>query len=121
MSDQIYLHGMIFEGRHGVTEEERREPQPIEIDVDLELDLRPAGSSDELGQTVDYGQVFEVCRELVEVRSFHLLEGIAEALAGEILAGFERVGSVRVRAKKPGVPLDGIVEHAGVEIERKRG
>ncbi len=118
--DHIYLHGMVFEGRHGVTDEERAEPQPIEVDVDLGLDLRPAGTSDDLGQTVDYGDVFAVCRDIVEQRSYHLLEGIAEAVAAEILARFPRVEHVSVRAKKPGVPLEGVVEHAGVEVERAR-
>jgi 7,8-dihydroneopterin aldolase/epimerase/oxygenase len=121
MADHIYLHGMVLEGRHGVTDEERAEPQPIEVDVELELDLRPAGTSDDLARTVDYGDVFDVCREVVEQRSFHLLEGLAEALAADILARFAQVEHVSVRAKKPGVPLDGIVEHAGVAIERERG
>jgi 7,8-dihydroneopterin aldolase/epimerase/oxygenase len=120
MADHVYLHGMVLEGRHGVTDEERAEPQPIEVDVELGLDLRPAGTSDELARTVDYGAVFDVCREVVEQRSFHLLEGLAEALAADILARFARVEHVSVRAKKPGVPLDGIVEHAGVAIERER-
>jgi 7,8-dihydroneopterin aldolase/epimerase/oxygenase len=120
VSDHIYLHGMVFEGRHGVSEDERRELQPIELDVELEVDLRPAGTSDELAQTVDYGSVFELCREVVERRSFRLLEGIAEALAADVLTRFPPVEIVRVRAKKPGVPLAGVVEHAGVEIERPR-
>jgi dihydroneopterin aldolase len=120
MTDHIYLHGMVFEGRHGVTEEERAQPQPIEVDVDLALDLRGPGASDELADTVDYGDVFDLSRRLVEERSFRLLEGIAEALAREILLAFPAIESVKVRTKKPGIPLAGIVEHAGVEIERRR-
>ena len=65
--------------------------------------------------------MFEHCRPIVEQGSFHLLEGIAEAIAVELLASFPRVEGVKVRAKKPGVPLRGLVEHAGVEIERERG
>lgn len=121
MSDLIYLHGMVFEGRHGVSEDERREVQPIEVDVDVALDLRRAGSTDELDQTVDYGALFETCREIVEERSFRLVEGIAEAIAAAVLEGYPPVESVKVRAKKPGAPLDGVIEHAGVEIERERG
>lgn len=120
MSDQVYLHGMEFEGRHGVTDEERSRLQIIELDVEMSLDLRDAGRSDELAQTVDYGDVFEVCRDQVEKRSYHLLEGLAEAVAADILARFARVETVTVRAKKPGLPLDGVVEHAGVKIERSR-
>lgn len=120
MTDRIYLHEMVFEGRHGVTEEERAHPQQIEVDLDLLLDLARAGRSDDLADTVDYADVFVVCRDIVERRSFHLLEGIAEAIAGAVLAGFPRVESISVRVKKPGLPIDGQVEHAGVGIERRR-
>jgi 7,8-dihydroneopterin aldolase/epimerase/oxygenase len=120
MSDRIYLHGMVFEGRHGVTEEERESPQQIEVDIELELDLRPAGTSDDLGLTVDYAQVFEVCREVVEDQSFNLLEGIGEALAAQTLGRFPSIEKIRANVKKPGAPLAGMVEHAGVRIERSR-
>lgn len=121
MSDQVYLHGMEFQGRHGVTEEERSRPQLIELDVEMTLDLRAAGASDDLADTVDYSDVFEVCRAQVEQHSYHLLEGLAEALAAELLARFQLIDTVAVRAKKPGLPLDGVVEHAGVKVERSRG
>jgi len=120
VTDRIYLHEMVFEGRHGVTDEERAQPQQIEVDLDILLDLRPAGQSDDLADTVDYADVFAACRDIVEQRSFHLLEGIAEAIAGAVLADFPRVESVSVRVKKPGLPIDGQVEHAGVGIERRR-
>ena len=47
MTDRILLSRMRFEGRHGVTDEERAEPQPFEVDVELELDLQPAGIDDD--------------------------------------------------------------------------
>jgi dihydroneopterin aldolase len=120
MSDRILLQAMEFEGRHGVGDEERSEPQLIELDVEMRLDLRAAGAADDLAQTVDYAEAFERCRLLVEERTFHLLEGIAEAVASDLLAQFARLESVVVRVRKPGVPIDGVLEHAGVEIERSR-
>ena len=120
MTDRIFLRAMEFEGRHGVGDAERAEPQTIELDVELTLDLRGAGSTDDLEQTVSYSTVFEHCRAIVEERSFHLLEGIADAVASDLLSGFPRIESVLVRVRKPGVPIDGVLESAGVEIERKR-
>jgi dihydroneopterin aldolase len=120
MTDRILLQAMEFEGRHGVGEDERSEPQLIELDVEMRLDLRAAGTADDLHQTVDYSAAFERCRLIVEERSFHLLEGIAEAVASDLLAQFPKVESVVVRIRKPGVPIDGVLEHAGVEIERAR-
>lgn len=120
MTDKIVLHAMEFEGRHGVGEDERSDPQLIELDVELMLDLHEAGAADDLDRTVNYSDVFDRCREIVEGQSFHLLEGIAEAVAADLLAAFPRLEAVVVRARKPGVPIDGVLEYAGVEIQRKR-
>jgi dihydroneopterin aldolase len=120
MSDRILLHGMAFEGAHGVSDEERADPQIIEMDVEVSLDLSAAGKSDELAQTVNYADVFEVCRDHVEERSYRLLEAIGEAVATDLLARFAAVESASVTVRKPGVPIDGVLEYAGVRIERER-
>ena len=53
MTDRILLSRMRFDGRHGVSDEERATPQPFEVDVELYLDLQPAGIDDDLTKTVD--------------------------------------------------------------------
>ncbi len=110
---------MVFQGRHGVHEHEQRNSQPFEVDVELLLNLQPAGVDDDLGKTVDYGAVFEICRQIVESTSYRLLEALAEAIAHEILVTFP-VGEVGVRLRKPKVPMDGKLDYAGVEIWRQR-
>ena len=120
MSDRIFLHQMQFDGRHGVSDEERSAPKEIELDVEMILDLAAAGGSDDVEQTVNYSAAFERCRAIVEERSFHLLEGIAEAVAADLLAGFPRIEAVVVRVRKPGVPIEGVLEYAGVEVQRSR-
>ncbi len=111
---------MVFQGRHGVGEREQVEPQPFEVDVELLLNLQPAGVDDDLARTVDYAQVFEICRSIVESTRFRLIEALAEAIAHEILAAFP-VTEVGVRVRKPQVPLRGRLAYAGVEIWRRRG
>ena len=66
MSDRIILDAMVFQGTHGVYAEEQQTPQPFEVDVELALNLQPAGLSDDLEQTIDYGRVFDTCRQIVE-------------------------------------------------------
>ena len=120
MSDRIVIHNMVFQGRHGVFEHEQREAQPFEIDVELLLNLQPAGVDDALARTVDYGLVFAVCRQIVESTSFKLIEALAEAIAHEILADFERADEVIVRVRKPQAPITGTFDWVGVEIRRQR-
>ena len=120
MSDRVFVRGMAFEGRHGVSEEERAEPQVIELDIEVATDLRPAGTRDDLALTIDYAEVFEVCRAQVEQRSYRLLEAIGEAVAADVLRLFPAAAGVTVTVRKPGVPIDGVVEDAGITIERSR-
>ncbi len=119
MSDRIVLNRMRFNGRHGLSDEERAEPQAFEVDVELLTNLQPAGVEDDIDKTVDYEKVFEICRELVESTSFRLVEAMAEGIAHEILVSVA-VDEVGVRVRKMRPPLDGQLEYAGVEIWRTR-
>ena len=119
MSDRIILAAMRFQGRHGVTAEERATAQPFEVDVELVTDLQAAGEEDDLARTVDYSAAFTICREVVEATNFHLLEALAEALAHELLRAFPAANEVVVRVRKLRVPLEGRLAYAGVEIRRR--
>jgi dihydroneopterin aldolase len=119
LSDRIVLRNMQFRGRHGVYPIEQFADQPFEVDVELLLNLQPAGVDDELERTVDYGQVYGICRQIVESTSYRLLEALAEAIAHEILAA-HHVDEVAIRIRKPEVDLGGPLDWAGVEIRRRR-
>lgn len=110
---------MRFQGRHGVYDHELLTPQPFEVDVELLLNLQPAGVDDDLAKSVDYGKVYDAVRQIVESTSFRLLEALAEAISHELLADFD-VTEVGVRVRKPNVQLGGELDHAGVEIWRRR-
>ena len=120
MTDRIELRNMRFQGRHGWYEHEQEVAQPFEVDLELHLDLRDAGRDDDLDATVDYADVFRVTREIVEGRSFRLLEALAEAISERVLGDAPRVQEVLVRVRKPAVELGGTLDWAGVEIRRDR-
>ena len=113
------LRNIQLAGRHGFYDHERATPQPFEVDIELFLDLQPAGIDDDLAKTVDYGRVHEIVARIVETASFRLLEAIAEAIATEILAQLP-VDEVGVTVRKPAVQLGGPLDHAAVEIRRRR-
>ncbi len=119
MSDRIVLTNMRFMGRHGYYDREMVAEQPFEVDVELVLNLQPAGVDDDLTKTIDYGRVYGIVRQIVESTSFRLLEAIAEAISHEILTDFE-VTEVGVRVRKPMVQMGGPLDHAAVEIWRRR-
>ncbi len=119
MADKILLSGAQFSGRHGVSEEERRVAGRYVVDVELVHDLARAGASDSLADTISYSDVYRTVREIVEGRSFHLVEALAEAIAHSLLAQFP-ADAVVVRVDKQPPPIAGIVAAAGVEIRRER-
>jgi len=110
---------MQFMGRHGYYDHEMTATQPFEVDVELLLNLQPAGLDDDLARTVDYAEVYRAIRQIVESTSFRLLEALAEAISHELLADFA-IDEVGVRIRKPAVQLGGPLDHASVEIWRRR-
>jgi dihydroneopterin aldolase len=119
--DRILLEGMVFHGRHGTLPAERELGQPFVVDVELRLDLRPAGLSDDLSQTVDYGEVHKQVKEIVEGPPVNLTETLAERIAATVLEEHPPVEAVRVKVAKPHVRLgETVLEGSAVEILRRR-
>jgi len=116
--DRILLSGLRVRGRHGVLPHETELGQVFVVDLELVLDLVPAGRSDDLDTTVDYGSLAGRVAEVVGGRPRKLLEALAEDLAQLVLAD-QRVRQVRVRVTKPEAPLP-VDGSAAVEITRER-
>ena len=117
--DKIELKGMTFYGFHGVNPAEKELGQRFVVDLDIFTDLTKAGRTDDLGDTVDYSEVYRGIRDIVEGPSHNLLESVAAAIAERVLAAHD-VEAVRVRLRKPEVPMKGsVLTHAAVEIYRE--
>ena len=118
--DRIRLEGMVFYGFHGVEPAEREVGQRFVVDLEVDLDLRAAGASDDISDTVNYSRLYRAVQEVAEGPSRNLLENLADRIAQRVLSGFG-VESVRVRVKKPEAPIRGsVLAYAGVEIYRTR-
>ena len=118
--DRIFLRGMRFMACHGVLPHEREVPQPFEVDVELGLDLRSAGESDDLDDTVNYAKVYDVVSTVLTVTRKYLIEALAEEIADDLLRDFDSLRWVRVTVHKPAAPIDGIFSDVGVTILRRR-
>jgi len=116
--DRLLLQGMTFRGRHGALPAEREVGGRFTVDVELLADLRAAGGSDRLEDTVDYTDAYELVRQVVEGEPLQLLEAVATSIAHRLLE-LHGVDCARVRvAKTP--PLPGEFRSFAVEIERSR-
>lgn len=79
--DRILLNGLIFFGRHGCHEAEKQLGQKFIVDIELECDLRAAGNSDALEDTIDYVAIYNAAREIIEGEPAQLLESLAQRIA----------------------------------------
>ncbi len=117
MADRISLIGLRVRGHHGVLPEERRDGQDFLVDAVLSLDLRPAGGSDLLADTVDYGALAIRLAAVVGGEPVDLLERLAEQLAAECLSD-RRVTRVEITVHKPQAPIEVPFERVSVTVVR---
>ena len=116
--DTVFLEGMQFYAYHGVNLEERALGQRFLVDVELAADLRAAGESDDLDQTLNYSAVYKEVRAIVEGPPRALLETVDEEIAAVLLTRFPAT-RVTVTVRKPEVALKGaMLRAAGVRVVR---
>jgi 7,8-dihydroneopterin aldolase/epimerase/oxygenase len=120
--DRLSLLGMRFEATHGVLPSEKIDPQPFEVDLVLHADLRDAGRTDALDDTVDYRGLHELVDSIVMGPTFDLIEGLAGAIARAVLTATDPrlVGAVEVRVRKPEAPLPGELDTVEAALVRRR-
>ncbi len=117
--DKIIAKGLAFEACHGVLPAEKLNPQKFIVDLELHKELKLAGQSDDLTQTVSYDEVYHTVRKVVEENSFALIEALAENIANQILADYP-LNEVKVTVYKPQAPVNGEFEYFAVEICRSK-
>lgn len=118
--DLIELRGLRVAGIVGVLAHERTQPQPLDLDLDLGLDLGPAGASDDLADTIDYGAACQAAEQVVTSTAFALLEALAEAIANAVLELDERLVHVTVWVRKLRPPVAQHLATSGVRVTRSR-
>lgn len=118
--DKIYVERMEFYGYHGVFPEENRLGQRFAVDLTVSLDLKKAGETDDLDYSVNYGELYQVCKNIVEGKPYKLVESVAEKIAGSLLQQFPLIAEVQVKVIKPDPPIPGHYRAVAVEITRGR-
>jgi len=116
--DKIFIRDLELRCIIGIYPEERREKQDIVINVEMHCDLRKAGRSDDLNDTVNYKAVKKSILKLVEESGFQLIESLAENIADIALAD-DKIQQVVVTIDKPAALR--FAKSSAVEITRSRG
>ena len=115
--DKIHIRDLVVTCRVGTRAEERRRRRRVILNITLFCDLRAAGATDNLRDTVDYGRVCRQVQTLVRRSRFLLIERLAQAVA-DVCLTFAGVSAVTVALDKPGA-VSG-ARSVAVEITRRR-
>lgn len=119
MADRIALQGLSARGRHGWTAGERQSGQEFRVDVVLGVDTRAAATSDDLSDTVDYGDVAARVADIIAGEPVKLVETLAQRIADTCL-GYAGVQDVEVTVHKPEAPVSVPFDDVTVTIRRAR-
>lgn len=116
-TDQIRIKDLELEAKIGAFAEEHLRFQRVVLDLTLEIDLRPAGASGRLEDTICYFTAAEKIRQLVQSRIWNLVEELATAICRLMFDFSPKITAVRAEVRKFVIPGS---EYAGVQIKRQR-
>lgn len=118
-ADEITLTGVRAFGHHGVYEHERRDGQFFVVDATLYVSTKRAAETDDVADTIHYGEAAERIVELVEGEPLNLLEALADRIAQSLL-GYDGVRMVAVTVHKPAAPIPVPFSDVSVTVRRAR-
>lgn len=115
--DLVFIEDLRIQTVIGVYDWEREITQTVSLDLQMAFDIRLAGKSDSITDTLDYKAVSKRLIQVVEGGEFQLVEALAEHCAEIVLAEFP-VEWLRLKLSKPGAVRGSSA--VGVIIERKK-
>ncbi|OIU84643.1 MULTISPECIES: dihydroneopterin aldolase [unclassified Microbacterium] len=117
--DEITLTGLTVFGYHGVFDFERRQGQEFTIDLMLQLSLVAAAATDDVADTVHYGELADTVAAIVAGEPVNLIETLANRIADAALED-ARVQNVAVTVHKPSAPIQQSFADVSVTVRRRR-
>lgn len=118
--DRISVYGISATGYHGVFDHEKRDGQKFIVDVVLHTDISRAAASDNVADTVHYGEVSELVVEQIQAGPWDLIEKLGSEIAEAILAAYPTVLQVDVVVHKPQAPIPVPFNDVTISLSRRQ-
>ena len=121
MQHKIVIKGLRVFAHHGVFDFERQNGQDFYIDATVWIDGDKAAFSDDLRNTVHYGELAKGLVELTKNETVDLLETLAQRLLDFTFNfGGGIVNKAKVTVHKPSAPIPYEFEDVSVTVKAKR-
>ncbi len=117
--DYITIKNLKIFAHHGVLPEETKNGQDFYVNAKLYLDLSFAGKTDDLTQSVHYGEVSLFIEQYMKQNTFQLLESVAENMSRAILLAYPLIEQIDLSISKPNAPIPLCFEDVSVSVTRK--
>jgi 7,8-dihydroneopterin aldolase/epimerase/oxygenase len=116
--DTIFIRDFRVDAWVGIYEWEKQRAQTLEMEIEIGIPGNEVGLTDDIYDTVNYGEVIERVRQELAERRFRLLEALAEHVCAIVVGEF-KAPWVRLSVAKLGHVRN--VRKVGVTLERRRG
>jgi len=114
--DKVFIKGLVLYTLIGVYDFERDAKQRIIVDLEIDANLKAAGVSDDVADTLDYGAIAERLAQIADTASYKLLEALGEEMVDTIMREFAP-SAISLRINKPDI-LDNC-EAVGIVLNRR--
>ena len=111
----IAIEGMTFRAYHGCMEEEQVIGNTFVVDLYLESDTAKAELSDDLNDTTNYAEAYNIVKREIEIPS-KLLEHVGRRILDAIKNSFPEIESSELKVSKMNPPINGQAESVSVTL-----
>jgi dihydroneopterin aldolase len=111
----IEIRGLSLYTHHGVGAAEREVGQRLVFDISFDVGDCDATVTDQVEDTIDYGDVCQYVALVASERSFKTLEALCSSVGDRLIDRYD-ASAVSVRAAKPEPPIPLPVEEVAVEV-----
>jgi 7,8-dihydroneopterin aldolase/epimerase/oxygenase len=115
----IELEEMEFHAFHGCFKEERVVGNKFVVELGFGYDSNKAEISDNLIDTVNYQQVYNLVKEEMNITS-HLLENVANRIINKLMLNFPMIDESKIKIYKINPSMGGKMKAVSLSLERKK-
>lgn len=112
---RIFINDIILHAQHGVLLQEQLTGNDYKVSVSLDYDISKAINTDNVADTINYAEVYEVIKEEMITPS-KLIEHVAGRIAQRLLTQYPSVAAITLSITKLNPPMGAQCQGAGVEI-----